>query len=270
MGFSRCLCFLFFKEKKGTIIVGIVGLGVEKWPFRDCYLSFKNWFVETPIFMVFWGPLFGPSGQTRFFGQNVNRHRKLIDNWNAHFLVFFCLFFLCFCFYFCFFVFHLTWPKTLLICFVFLFLEDLTWPLNPPYLFWFDLFCFCFLCWFWRKTCFAPWKFLREQVNFQCLPLFLPVFFFFFPLPFFHSLFLLIFFSYSLLALLLSFCFLKKHCLPCFFAFVSWQEQHQNLKFERFFPQSFLFCLFPVFFCLSNPFLLSLCFPCLKLCFQPT
>ena len=53
------------------MITGIYEFGfffVQKWPFRDAYLFFKNWFAETPIFIVFWGcALSGPSCQKRQF-----------------------------------------------------------------------------------------------------------------------------------------------------------------------------------------------------------
>ena len=62
------------------MITGIYEFGfffVQKWPFRDAYLFFKNWFAETPIFIVFWGcALSGPSCQKRQFLDTPPQKRK--------------------------------------------------------------------------------------------------------------------------------------------------------------------------------------------------
>ena len=56
------------------MITGISGFGfflVQKSPFRDAYLFFKNVFAETPIFIVFLG--------ARFLGQVVKKgHSQVI------------------------------------------------------------------------------------------------------------------------------------------------------------------------------------------------
>ena len=96
------------------------------------------------------------------------------------------------------------------------------------------------------------------------LPLFLFLFFclsFFllFFLSSFLSLFLLSFGSlFFSLSFFLSFSF--------FFAFLSWKEQHQNIKLQVLSLKSFLFFMFPAFFCFKLLFL-SLLFPHFKLCF---
>ena len=107
-------------------------LFVQKWPFRDA-LFFKNWYVETLIFIVFWGcALSGPSCQKKgIFGQD----EKLISGYflvcfgglSCYFSLFFSFLFFVFVFL-CFSVFwfalfleglrvrwggpkgHLTWP----------------------------------------------------------------------------------------------------------------------------------------------------------------
>ena len=84
------------------------------------------------------------------------------------------------------------------------------------------------------------------------------------------SLFFLLFFLSSFLSLfLLSFgsLFLSLFCFFLFLlAFLSWKEQHQNIKLQVFFLKSFLFLSFLPFF-LSSSFFLSLLFPDFKLCF---
>ena len=49
------------------MVTGISGFGffVQKWPFRDSELFFKNVFSEAPIFIVFLG--------ARFFGRVVKK-----------------------------------------------------------------------------------------------------------------------------------------------------------------------------------------------------
>ena len=106
---------------------------VQKWPFRDAYVSSKRKFAEIPIFIVFWGcALFGPSCQKREILDTHPKRKILTDNWKAHFWFSFgfsCFFSFCFCF-FVFFKGQVRWPE-----------GPPHLALNPPYLF---LFCFCF------------------------------------------------------------------------------------------------------------------------------
>ena len=54
---------------------------VQKWPFRDAHLFFKNWFAD-------WGcTLFGPRCQKR---ENLDtpKNKILTDNWVFWFLLF--------------------------------------------------------------------------------------------------------------------------------------------------------------------------------------
>ena len=105
---------------------------------------------------------------------------------------------------------------------------------------------------------------------FESLPLFLLSLFW--PPPFSISLSLsiscsflfspscLFFFCFILVS---SFCLFLSFCFV--FAFVSWKEQHQNIKLY-FFHQSFLIFLVSCLVFLSNPFFLCLLFPDLELC----
>ena len=88
----------------------------------------------------------------------------------------------------------------------------------------------------------------------------------------FHSLYLSLYFLVSCFSFLVVWffcdlpCFFRCSFLPCFFAFVSWKQQHQNIRCERFlFINSFCFGGFPVLLCLSNHFFLSL-FSLFKFC----
>ena len=150
---------------------------------------------------------------------------------------------------------------------------------NPPYLF----FCFCFvfgfLFVFFVAFCFLFGSFLCFL---QKNPVFPPtkgifglfsVFLFLPPLtflasPFSASLSLSLFcscLSFFLLVFLFLAFFLFLLCLffhcSFFFAFVSWIEQHENIKLQFLFHQyGLLFFWFPVLFSLWNLSLSSLCF----------
>ena len=141
-----------------------------------------------------------------------------------------------------------------------------------PSLFVFCVF-FCFFCFFCsfrffvfnRKTLFSPQK-RAFFVFFQCFPFFVPSLFW--PPPFSLSLSLSLCFSFlSSFLLVFLFCFLFVSCFCLFFpfsffcAYVSWKEQHQNIKLESF-SSSILshFCWFPLFFFLTNSLSLSLLF----------
>ena len=94
-------------------------------------------------------------------------------------------------------------------------------------------------------------------------------------LPLFLFLFLCLscfFFSFFLPSCLCC-CFLLVPCFcpffvsfSFFFAFLSWKEQHENIKLQVFCLKSFLFLSYLPFF-LSSSFFLSLLFPDFKLCF---
>ena len=124
-----------------------------------------------------------------------------------------------------------------------------------------SLVCFfiLFLFLFWKKS---PKKghFVYFSVSpFACFP------------PPIHSFFLCLSLSLSLSLVFFSFpcflscflllpCFLSLCFLPCFFVLVSCKDQHQNTKFQCFCYESFLCFWFPVLFCLSNRFFMSLFF----------
>ena len=220
------------------------------------------------------------------------------------FLFVFFFFLFCLCFFVGGFKGQVRWPKGpphlalnppyFFFCFCFLFFVllffggfkgQVRWPkgpphlaLNPPYLFFVVfvvLFFFGFVFWLFnteKNLVFPPEK------GIFCL---FSVFLFLSPLallglPLFLFLFLcLSFFFFSFfLPSCLCFCFLLVPCFcsffvsfSFFFAFLSWKEQHQNIKLQVFFfLKSFLFFSFLPFF-LSSSFFLSLLFPDFKLCF---
>ena len=93
------------------MITGISGFGfflVQKWPFRDAHLLFKNK-SETPIFTGFSGcALFGPRCQKK----------EIFGHPQAPFLVFLL------CVFFCFFVFFSLFFFVFVFCFFCLFLLE--------------------------------------------------------------------------------------------------------------------------------------------------
>ena len=127
------------------------------------------------------------------------------------------------------------------------------------------LFVFLFVCV--QKHCFYPWKRVIF-VNFSVSP---------FLSPWLHS--LLLFTLVSLFLLFLFFCPSLFFCfflwpslffccsfLPCFFAFVSWQQQHQNIRCERLLFINY-FCFFWVScFVVSSILFSYLCFSLFKVC----
>ena len=132
--------------------------------------------------------------------------------------------------------------------------------LNPPFFFSFCLF---------TKTLFSLWKrviFVNFSVSPFLSPWLLALLLFTLSLSL-YSCFL--FFCSFLVVLSFSFLpvFLCCSFLPCFFAFVSWKEQHQNITFERFlFINSLLFFWFPVLCVSLKSRCLIFVFPFLKLC----
>ena len=237
---------------------------VQRCPLRDTYLFFENWFAETPGFTVFWGCAV-------FLGQVVkrghcwtpppNKENILTDNWKAHFCIFWLLFLV---FMFSPFLFFVLFLVLFFVLFFDLFfcIFDFFWgskgqvrspkgpphlPLNPPYFFGgVVLFSSFFL--FWREKACQKRHCL---LSFQCLLLFLPSFMFpspIFTLSFSVSLLLLsVFFSFLLffrVCFILLPCFCLFVYLFCFFAFVSWKEQQQNITLERFFFNVSVFVLF--------------------------
>ena len=167
-------------------------------------------------------------------------------------------FFFCFCFLF-----------FVLFFFVFFggFKGQVRWPkgpphlaLNPPYLFLlFLLFCFFLVLFFWlfnteKKPCFPPktghFLFIFSvSLSFSLSPFGPPSF----SVSLSLSLFFLLFFLSSFLSLFL----LSFGSLFCpffvsfsfFFAFLSWKEQHQNIKLQVFFSEIIsLFLVFCLFF----------------------
>ena len=205
---------------------------VQKWPLRDRQLFLVFWLAEAPIFIVSWGcARFGPSYQESFWTKQ--RHRKfwlIIDKLSFWYFLFFLFFFKG----------QVRWLK-----------GPPHLALNPPCLFCFFLgvcfFFFPFLFLEQKKPCFSPKNghfclFVSISLCFSLV----------FSLPPFHSLFLclslvLFFFLHSFLFFFCSLlfpCFSLFVCLPSFFAFVSCKEQHQNIKSESLFHQSFVFFAF--------------------------
>ena len=212
------------------------------------HMFFLKKFAETPNFIVFlWCALFGPSCQ---------KGKYFLFSLFFSFFFSFCFFW--FCCFLCFFgrVLRVMWPPHL--------------ALNPPYLFFVCLFFFVgsfpFFV-FHRKTLFPPPPkraffvcFFSVSVSFSLA---------FFGLPLFHFLYLwpslFLYFLPSFLSFFLAFFLFLCFCLffpfSFFFAFVSWKEQHQNIKLQSF-GSSILshFCWFPLFFFLANSLSLSLFF----------
>ena len=236
------------------MITGISGLVflVRKWPFRDGYLFLFSWFAE-PLFYSVFGARFWAKLSKRIFDfwTEAKKTEILTDNWKANYWVFivflvflqnFC-FSVCVCSCFCFaFAFAFFWG----------FEGQARWPegpphfaLNPPYLFCFVIFWGgrgLFLFRFLRKPCSPPQNGILA--HFSVSPFVLPSNSFSFPFSHSHislalslwyfSFSILSFFSCFLLFLVASFflCFFVS--LPCFFAFVSWKERHQNIQVRKF------------------------------------
>ena len=119
------------------------------------------------------------------------------------------------------------------------------------------LFAFPFLLW--KKNCFSPRKWAYLFI-FQCLPLFLPsLIHSLFSLSLSLSIWFLSFFLVFFLSCLFASVFLAL-CFFCLFAFVSWKEQHQDIKLQSVFFINPCCFLFPVLLCLSSPVFLSLFF----------
>ena len=109
-GFSNFLCFVLLKEKKTgkKMITGIYEFGFfwsknGRFVTHNCFSKKKN--PETTIFIVFFVcALCGPSCQKREILDTQPKKKKIfIDNWKAHFWVFFVFSFFFFCFFFFFF-----------------------------------------------------------------------------------------------------------------------------------------------------------------------
>ena len=62
---------------------------VQKWPFRDAHLFFKNALLGPP-FLCFLGARF--LGQVVKKGNSGHPQKKLADNWKVHFWIFLCFF----------------------------------------------------------------------------------------------------------------------------------------------------------------------------------
>ena len=129
-------------------------------------------------------------------------------------------------------------------------------------------FSFCFFVCLFTKTLFSPWKrviFVHFSMSHFLSPWF-PSLLLFIPCL---SLSLVYFFCPSLFFCFFLWPFLFFCCsfLPCFFAFVSWQQQqHQNIRCERFLFIN-LFCFFWVSCFLVSPIPFSyLCFSLFKFC----
>ena len=148
------------------------------------------------------------------------------------------------------------------------------WPKGPPHLalnsllFIFFLGGGCFFSFFaFHKKKKVPPKKGHFGFIVECLPLF---FLSLFCLPFFtfsFSVSLLLFFSCFLSAIvgfILVPCVCLFLCFSFFVAFVSWKEQHQNVKLERFVSSILFLFWVSCFVCLSNPFFLSLLFSWFK------
>ena len=154
------------------------------------------------------------------------------------------LFFLVFCFGFCF-----------LFCFlVFLYKKNLLFPLDKGIFCLFSVFLFLSPLAFFGLPLFL-FLFLCLSLSLS-LSLYLSIFFFSFFLP-------------SCLSFLLSFgsLFLSLSFFLFLLCFLSWKEQHQNIKLQVL--SSSMFSLFFGFlsFFVSSSFFLSLLFPDFKLCF---
>ena len=288
------LCFCCSKRREGQ--------KKDNWNFWFCFLSTNGHFVTVDslgIFgllkLVFLECFFG----ARSLGQVVNKKdrkfwlitEKLIFGYFCFFL--FVLYSFCFCFFL---KGQMRWPEgpphlalTLRICFGFLnfilsffFFSFSFWrvwatSLGPkPSFFWLVLFCYLFVfVSLWEENLFSP-----KQSNcylFFSHPFFLPSFIL---TPFSLSLSLCLSLSLSLSCDFLSsflvlfiYCFLLLLCfclLIICLAFLLLFHEKNNIKQiigKLFFINQFCFVWFPVLLCLSNPFLLSLHFPYLKVCF---
>ena len=225
------------------------------WSKNGRFVTHTKKGPETPIFIVFLGcVLFGPSCQKREILDTHPKRKKIFsDNWKAHFEYF--LFFLVFFF----------GPPHL--------------ALNPPYLLVFLVFLLLFVFFLVpflslvliEKPCFPPkrgifWFIFSVSLS-SSLNLFWP--------PPFLFLFLCLSFALVFLSSFLSFffgflfvsCFcLFFHC-SFFFAFVSWIEQHENIKlqFLGFQWMCSLFLVSCLVFSLKY-FFLSFFFPDFELC----
>ena len=161
------------------------------------------------------------------------------------------------------------------------FKAQVRWPkgpphlaLNPPYFFAMFFFFWGGGCFRTQKNCFPP---PPQKKGHLCLVFSISLCFslaFCFPAPF-HSLFLCLslvsFFILRLFCLFfLASLFLSLYFSPCFFAFVSWKEQHQNITFGKKIFNSF-FVRFLSCFVLQIPFSnLLFFFPDFKFCFCST
>ena len=275
IGFLQCLCFCCSRRRKNA-------KENDNWNFRFGFLSKNGRFVTGNCFSeigllkhlfysVFGCALFGPSCQKRAYWTKKETQNNLIDNWKAHFLVFwgFLLF--------------------LFLCFFGGFKCQVRWPegpphlaLNPPYLFWlvfcvflleglrvrwggpkghltkptfffvfFVFFCVCFFFCCLKKSPPFPCKGAFLFI-FQYLPCFSLVFSSPFPLflclSLIFSLFLLVFFLAFFVALLLSVCFFALFICFCFM-------QRTTSKYQY---RKFLCLVFSVSLCLSLAFSLPL------------
>ena len=159
-GFSRFLCFLFLKKKKGKkkMITGIYEFGFF-WSKNGRFVT-HNFFPKkiawNPYFYSVFGCAFsGPRCQKRQFLDTLSK-KNLTDNWKVLFLVFLCfLFFLSWFFFFCCFLLFFVVFLFCLFCFVFVlflfggFKGQVRWPKGPPHLALNPHF-FVFFLFFWR------------------------------------------------------------------------------------------------------------------------
>ena len=185
--------------------------------------------------------LFWPSCQKREILDTHQKKKNLTHNWKALVLVFLCFFIFFFFLLFSFLLFYL-----LLFCVSFWRVGPPHLALNPPYFF--GCFLVLFFLLFYIKCFFSPEKrvfwFIVEYLPLFLLSLFLAC-------PFFNcsfsvSLFFFSFFLPSCLSFLLYFASLFLSLCLIFFllCFVSWKEQHQNIRLQSF--SSLIFSLFLV------------------------
>ena len=141
---ALCCVFLLKETKKAkndNWNFWILVLFCPKWPFRDAFLFFKNWFAETPIFKVF--------GGERFRAKLSKNENVGIPPPKRLWLITEKSFFGCFWFFLCF-------PFFVFFCFFLGFKGQVRWPEGPPHLAlkpsFFALFCFILgLFFFWGR-----------------------------------------------------------------------------------------------------------------------
>ena len=204
---------------------------------------------------AFWAKL----SKKAIFGHPPQKKRKFWLITEKLFRGYFCVFFLsCFFFFFVLFLFF--------IGFVFWggFKGQVRWPFGPPHLAlnppYFLLFCFLFSFPFFASNRKKPVFPLEKGVFCLFLSVSLCFSLAFFGLPLLQFLFLCSFLLFFLLVF--PFCFLLVPCFSLFlsfsffFAFVSWKEQHQNIKLQLFFHQYFLFFVSCLLFSFQSLFLI--------------